>query len=564
MRENQQSYIVQEKNINIYFWVFVILHVLIWTLGPALVRPNLTHDTLEGIAWGLQWQWGYNKHPFLSAWLCAGITQVFGSLEWPVYFLAQVVVATTFWAVWKLARLQLPSLHALIAALVLEGVLFYNLNSFNLTPDTVQSPLWALFALFSYQALTQKKNSNWFFVALFAALGVMTKYQMFLLIISTLMFCLINPIARQNFKKPGIYSAMLVFFILIAPHIIWLVQHDFVNLTYAMTSSVKNPTSNNLLNHLIYPVRFFISSVSNVFGVFVLIWPFYSSSSFREQSLEQGKWNRCSKSFTSNSERFYPRRLCTSRLFVGNDMPPACQEESHFNWQFLCFLGFGPLLLTLILGIANGNEYPSRWSTPYYFLIGIMMMLYLKPVLTRSRLKQFVRTLVLFSLGLFILRMGSFLIHPRANSDQFLPNKMIAQTITKLWSERYNTPLSFIAGTHYLVALTTPYIPGAPKPYFDWSPQESPWINENELRKKGGIFIWDEGRNYTWDADSIRYASIPDDVWQRFPLLNRLPVYTFHRLSKGKEPVVVGIAILPPKKEKREEEKLFKRIHHVE
>lgn len=129
------------KNTRYYFWLFILLHTIIWTIGPALLRPTIPHDTLEGITWGLQWQWGYNKHPFLAAWLSAGITQFFNTTGWPVYLLAQLAVSTTFFAVWKLAKLILPHTHALIAALILEGVLFYNINSFNFTPDTLQVAL---------------------------------------------------------------------------------------------------------------------------------------------------------------------------------------------------------------------------------------------------------------------------------------------------------------------------------------------------------------------------------------------------------------------------------------
>ena len=92
------------KNPSLYFWLFLMLHTLIWTLGPALIRESLPHDTLEGVTWGLQWQLGYNKHPFLTAWLCAGVTQLFGVVGWPVYLLAQLTVSLTFLAVWQLAK----------------------------------------------------------------------------------------------------------------------------------------------------------------------------------------------------------------------------------------------------------------------------------------------------------------------------------------------------------------------------------------------------------------------------------------------------------------------------
>ncbi len=62
------------------FGWFCVLHVLVWTLVPALMYHNPPKDSLEGIAWGHMWQLGYEKHPFLAPWLTALFTDVFGTV----------------------------------------------------------------------------------------------------------------------------------------------------------------------------------------------------------------------------------------------------------------------------------------------------------------------------------------------------------------------------------------------------------------------------------------------------------------------------------------------------
>ncbi len=119
-------------------------------------------------------------------------------------------------------------------------------------------------------------------------------------------------------------------------------------------------------------------------------------------------------------------------------------------------------------------------------------MAYLTPLLTATRLRQFAITLVLLSSLLFIVRMSTFTFFPRPQSDAFLPNKHIAHSMAKLWHQHYHQPLAYIAGSNYLIALLTPYLNDKPQPYFSWSKQQSPWINEEQLRKKGALFIWDE------------------------------------------------------------------------
>jgi 4-amino-4-deoxy-L-arabinose transferase-like glycosyltransferase len=467
------------------------------------MRETASHDTLEGITWGLQWQLGYNKHPFLTAWLCAGVTQLFGTVGWPIYLLAQLVVSFTFYAVWKLAELILPKQHALIASLLLEGIFFYNLNSFNLTPDSMQSPLWAFLALFFYQALKTQKLGFWFATGLFAALCFCTKYQSVLLFTPMLLLCLINVQARFSFSKPGIYLALLVFFALISPHLIWLYENQFISLSYAFNVPSDYTHHTSWTNHLFFPLQFIINNLFAVSGLFVLLWPFYFA-------------------------KRQPLNLST------------------FDWQFLFFLGLGPCFLTLVLCMLTGNHFVPRWSTPYYFALGILAMAYLRPALTQQSLKQFGISLILASSLLMLGRTLSLSLLYHPHSDAFLPNAQIAKTLSQIWNQKYQKPMPYLVGSNYLVSNVIPYLADHPKPYLSWNKINNPWINEADLETKGGLFIWDEGFNFAWDRESATHTQLSQDLLQRFPQLMILPKITFYRTSNH-EALVIGVALLPPK-----------------
>ena len=492
----------QDDKTGFYFCLFIFFHTILWTIGPALTRYSLPHDTLESITWGLQWQLGYHKHPFLAAWLSAGFTQLFGSIEWPIYFLAQLMVCITFFAVWQLAKKILPKPHALLATLLLEGVLFYNINSFNLTPDTLQSPLWALLSLFLYQAITSQKLAYWLLTGLFAALCLCTKYQAALILLPMFLLCLYSPLARISFKKIGIYWALVLFLSLISPHLIWLYQHSFSTLIYAKDVSSDYTPDKNTLSHLSFPLRLFVNAIIDILGLILLLLPFYNKD----------------KSTISLNQ---------------------------FQWHFLLFIGFGPLFLSFFLCVITGDYFPPRWLTPYFFLFGIIAIAYLNPLLSKKRLQQFSVSLILFSTILFGSRILSLTLFPRVESDAFLPNKEIALFLSTLWQDHYHSPLVYVAGSNYLVAMTIPYMHDKPTPYFNWVPSESPWINEADLRKKGALFIWDEGENYTWDNDSRTFAHLPKMIVNRFPALKMLPPALFYRVS-DKKPLLIGVAILPP------------------
>ena len=51
-----------KKDNNNLFYIFVIIHLIAWTLAPALTNNNLPLDTIEALAWGSNLDWGFNKH----------------------------------------------------------------------------------------------------------------------------------------------------------------------------------------------------------------------------------------------------------------------------------------------------------------------------------------------------------------------------------------------------------------------------------------------------------------------------------------------------------------------
>src|SRR5258707_10658430 len=105
--------------------VVLALHVVIWTVLPALLSHNLQLDLLEDLALGKEWQLGYWKHPPLPWWIADLLYRATGSLD-AIYLLGPLAAVLCFWGVWLLAREFVGKFEALIAVLVLEGIHLYN------------------------------------------------------------------------------------------------------------------------------------------------------------------------------------------------------------------------------------------------------------------------------------------------------------------------------------------------------------------------------------------------------------------------------------------------------
>ncbi len=502
------------KNPSKWLLLFLLLQMTIWTLSPALDRHSLPHDMLEAITMGLQYQWGYNKHPFLSPWLTAYVSELCPATDGILYFLAQCAIAVAFYSVWQLAKLILPRWHALVATLLLVGGLFYNFHSINFTPDTLQTPLWAMLSLFCYKAFSTQTIKNWCWVGLVAGLCFLTKYQAIVIFLSILFFSFLNDEARQSYRKSGIYVGMGVFFIVISPHFLWLLHHHFITLDYATATPGRYVTA---YGHLTQPLLLIFNSLVNMGWMLILLLPFLLFS----DHLSNGARHRNLK---------YQQPVIVPTLF---------------QWQFLLCLGFGPLCLSILLCAFFGNYFPSRWLTPYFTLWGVLAMVWLKPVLTPRKVQIFLAMVVLMSLLLSIAPF--FPVKSKLRSDAYLPNPEIANALTTLWQQRYHANVPYIAGSRYLVASVIPYFKTkAPIPYFSWDHDISPWVNEEDLQRRGGLFIWDQGHNYIWDEESLQCKDLPETVKRRFSTIIPLGCYQFYRTTPRKTLVRVGVAILPP------------------
>ena len=72
---------IKQGQISKFFIIFLFVHTLIWTLIPTLTNSNLPLDTIEALAWASDIQWGYSKHPPLSAWFSGLMFKIFSNQD---------------------------------------------------------------------------------------------------------------------------------------------------------------------------------------------------------------------------------------------------------------------------------------------------------------------------------------------------------------------------------------------------------------------------------------------------------------------------------------------------
>ena len=192
---------INKKKISNIFLIFLIFHLMVWTLVPTLSNINLPLDTIEALAWGSNLDWGFNKHPPLSAFAVEIFYQIFGNQDWAYYFLSQIFVVSTFFIIWIFSKEFFQNqIHRLIAVLLLEGVYFYNFTTPEFNVNVCQLPFYALSVLYAWKGFENNKTLDWLLFGLFAALGILSKYLfIYLLAAMDIFFCYMIIRKKANF-----------------------------------------------------------------------------------------------------------------------------------------------------------------------------------------------------------------------------------------------------------------------------------------------------------------------------------------------------------------------------
>jgi len=338
-------------NINNLFYIFIIFHLIVWTLVPTLTNHNLPLDTIETLAWGSNLDWGFNKHPPASAFFAEVFYQIFGPQDWAYYFLSQIFVVISFFVVWKFSEeFFSDKTYGLLSVLLLEGIYFYNFTTPEFNVNVCQLPFWALSVLYAWKGFKSNKTIDWLLFGIFAAIGILSKYLfIYLLIAMDVFFYYMIIKKRVNFKSLIFF---IPFFLVLLPHLIWLTENDYITITYGLHRTGTGDQS--FLDHLIYPVIFLGKQIGILIPFFIMclfaISKFKIKINFKDQKL-----------------------------------------------LFLLIINIVPILLMFLTSMIMGIKIRTMWMTPFYLFSGVLVIYIFQSQVNLNKLKSFVSVfLILF------------------------------------------------------------------------------------------------------------------------------------------------------------------------
>ena len=428
---------VLNKNINNIFFIFALSHLIIWTLIPSLTNKNLPLDTIEALAWGSNLDWGFNKHPPMSAFFSKVFFNIFGSRDWAYYLLSQIFVIIAFYYVFKFSKEILGNIKlSLISVLLLESIFFYNFTSPEYNVNICQLPFWSLVVYYSWKIYDTKKIKffNCFLVGLFAAIGFLSKYLFIYLLISVVLFFIylifIKKIKKFDFK----YLIILeIFLVLLVPHIVWLFNNEFITLEYGLKRSGLEEVG--IFNHIKYPLIFLLKQIGILIPFFILIWLLIKKIKFKIN-------------------------------FKDNKL------------LFLIFINILPIFLILVTSISMGTKIRTMWMTPFYLFYGVFFIYIFQSQINIKKINYF-----LFSfLFLFFLSpmLYSYISISQTDKRTDYPGKDIALKVQVIWEQDFDKEIEFVTGDEWKAGNLTYHLKSEPK----WE-----GFTSNEILNKSSQFI---------------------------------------------------------------------------
>ena len=397
---------INNKNINNVFYIFVTAHLIFWTLIPSITNHNLPLDTIEALAWGSNLDWGFNKHPPMSAFFSEIFFQIFGSQDWVYYLLSQIFVIISFYYVFKLSNeIFNNKLLGLISVLLIEAIYFYNFTTPEFNVNVCQLPFWSLTVYYSWKIYSGKeiKFLDCFLVGLFAAFGFLSKYLFIYLLVSIDLLFIYLIFFKKERKFDFKYLITLeVFLVVLVPHLIWLNNNEFITITYGLARTGLEQSS--FIDHVKFPIIFLLKQVGILIPFLILSWLLV-------------------KKIRLNF-KFKDKKLI-----------------------FLLAINILPIFLMFLTSLITGSKIRTMWMTPFYLFFGTLTVYLFQAQINLKKLKRFLVGFIFF----FFLSpvLYAYISISKDDKRTDYPGKEIAVKTQYAWDQQFNSKINIVLGDEW-------------------------------------------------------------------------------------------------------------------
>ena len=434
---------LNKKNLRNLFYIFLTAHLITWIAIPSLTNNNLPLDTIEALAWGSNLDWGFNKHPPMSAFAVEIFYQIFGAKDWAYYLLSQICVIVSFFVVFKFSEdIFENKIFCLLSVLLLEGIYFHNFTTPEFNVNVCLMPFWSLTVLYLWKGIKDNKIMDWLLVGLFAGLGFLSKYLFIYLGLAMDIFIIYMIYKKKfNFNLKCFFS-IIPFFIVLLPHLIWLTENNYVTITYGLHRTGAEEV--NILNHIKHPLIFLGKQIGILIPFLLML------------------------------------------LFLNNKFKFKISFKDD-KLLFLIVINIIPIALVFLTSMIMGVKIRTMWMTPFYLFFGVLMIYIFQSKINLNKLKSFATVFVI--LFIFSPFTYAYVSISKTNKRTDYPGKEIADLVQSRWNKNFSNEISIVVGDEWYGGNLSYHLKSRPNWFLKEVPKE---------------FDFDGGVVYTGNKDILK------------------------------------------------------------
>ncbi len=393
-----------KKNINKLFYCFIVIHLILWSLAPSLTNNNLPLDTIEALAWGGNLDWGFNKHPPASAFFAEIFYQVFGNNDWAYYLLSQIFLVFSFFIIFKLSQeIYKNKVFGFLSVVILEGIYFYNYTTPEFNVYISELPFWTLTVYYAYKANFRNNVKDWAMLGFFSAIGFLSHYLFSYLLLSITFFFIYIFIKDKKFNFKSLI-AFEIFIIALIPHLIWLVENNYITITYGLHRADSGLNDKVLIDHIIYPLSFLLKQIGILIPFWIMLFMLVSKFKFK-------------------------------------------LNFKDTKFIFLIFINFLPIILIAMTSLLTGSKIKTMWLTPFYLFFGVFFIYLFQKEINLKKLKNFFISFLFFFILSPIIYSTVSLSQKDKRTDY--SGKQIAIKTQYIWDQEYKDPINVVLGNEW-------------------------------------------------------------------------------------------------------------------
>ena len=243
-----------------------------------------------------------------------------------------------------MARQLVGPVGALVAVLIIDGLHYFTFTAPKFNHDVIQLPFWALTGFAYWAALRHGRTVHWVLLGFGIGMAVWAKYFVVVQAAPLVLFGLFDRDARKALATPGPWIAIAVALFVMSPHLVWLVQNDFLPFAYADARAAQ---FQGAIDYLAKPLGFVLSQLGFLLPSLLIAAP-------------------------------YLRR--DVRAPEPPPHPSSKLSANAFDRRIVTLLAFGPAAMIVLLSVETGRDAVALWGYPLWLFLGLWIVLNARPL----------------------------------------------------------------------------------------------------------------------------------------------------------------------------------------